>query len=544
MVDPIAVQILRNRIGCLMDEMSHHFFRSGYSTIIRESRDFSCVILDGEGRLLVAPPMFYHAMCYIRLVERLFEVYGRDGLRDGDVFICNHPYEAAVPHANDVTVIAPVIVDGALIAFSGSIAHKADIGGAVPGSSNSQAVDMYQEGLLLPAMRLYDAGRRLDDVERLIGANSRQPELVLGDLRSQVGAVRIGCERMTAMARDQGADTIAATLSAMLEAAGREFRAALKRLPDGVSEAEGRFDSDSVDAATRVRVHLRVTVKAGHVTFDFSDSDPQRRGPVNLRPALVESCCFQALIGLIDPDLRYCDSAHQVVTIKTVPGTVLNALPPAPGSNYMKSCQRLIDVVFEALNPFCPDRAAANTGGSSGSFTIAWEQGPRRVRGNQHEIFGSAYGGANGQDGCSGTTVHLSNIYVTPIEIVETEFPCRVTRFELIPDSGGDGMFRGGLSPRREYLLLQDGTVMYRGDHAIVPPQGVAGGRDGRTARFVVNPGTAEEKVFTAPCRVAFKAGDRFVLEAAGGGGYGDPARRDPAARARDLEDGYVTKGA
>ena len=543
MIDPIAVQILRNRIGCLMDEMAHHFFRSGYSTIIRESRDFSCVILDGEGRLLVAPPMFYHAMCYIRLVERLFELYGRDGIHDGDIFICNHPYEGAVPHANDVTVLAPVIVNGSLIAFSGSMAHKADLGGAVPGSSNSQAVDMFQEGLLLPAMRLYDGGRRNDDIERLIAANSREPELVLGDLRSQVGAIRIGCERMAAMARDQGADTILNTLSAMLGAAGREFRAALKSLPDGVSEAEGRLDSNSVDPETRVRIHLRVTVKDGHITFDFSDSDPQRRGPVNLRPALVESCCFQALIGLIDPNLRYCDSAHEVVSIKTVPGTVLNALPPAPGSNYMKSCQRLIDVVFEALNPFCPWRAAANTGGSSGSFTIAWGKEPRKVRGNQHEIFGSAYGGTNGQDGCSGTTVHLSNIYVTPIEIVESEFPCRVTRFELIPDSGGAGAFRGGLSLRREYLLLQTGTVMYRGDHAIVPPKGIAGGKDGRTARFVVNPGSPGEKVFTAPCRVEFKAGDRILLETAGGGGYGDPAERDPTARSRDIEDGYVTKG-
>jgi N-methylhydantoinase B len=392
-------------------------------------------------------------------------------------------------------------------------------------------------------MRLYDGGRLNEDVERLIAANSREAETVLGDLRSQVGAVRIGCERMAAMAREQGAATIRETLAAMLEAAGREFRAALKRLPNGVSEADGQLDGNSVEPETPVRMHLRVTVKDGTVDFDFSKSDPQRRGPVNLRPALVESCCFQALIGLIDPDLRYCDSAHEVVSITTVPGTVVNALPPAPGSNYMKSCQKLIDVVFEALNPFCPERAAANTGGSSGSFTIAWDKdGPRRVRGNQGEIFGSAYGGANGQDGCSGTTVHLSNIYVTPIEIVEAEFPCRVTRFELIPDSGGDGQFRGGLSIRREYEMLQPGAVMYRGDHAIIAPRGIAGGADGHKARFVFNPGKPGEQFFTASCRVSFKAGDRFVLEAAGGGGYGDPDKRDPAARTHDREDGYVTK--
>ncbi len=539
-VDPITVQILRNRIGCLMEEMSHHFFRSGYSTIVRESRDFSCVIVDAQGRLIVAPPMFYHAMSYQRLIKRIIEVYGLDGIEDGDVYVCNHPYEGAMPHASDMGTVAPIIVNGALLGFSGAIAHKADIGGAVPGSSWGSATEMYQEGLLLPPIRLRRAGKTLPDVERLIAANSRQPELVLGDLRGQVGATLIGRDRVKSLAQEHGSDLIVAALDAMAEASAREFKAALSRLPDGETQAEGLMETDSREGP--VRIHLKVTVRSGHLTFDFTGSDPARKAPVNLRRALVESCCFHALIGLIDPNLRYSDAAFEMVDVRTTPGSVCEALPPAPCSSYMKACQRLIDIVFEALNPFFPQRAAAAAGGSGGTITFAWGLGPRAVRGNQHEIFGSAYGGGQGRDGASGTTVHLSNIYVTPIEIVETEFPCRIRAFELIPDSGGEGEFRGGLSFRREYEALQPALVLYRGDRAIYPAKGYGGGADGRPSRFLVNPGAADEQQLPSNCRVDVEAGQSFRVEASGGGGFGDPRKRAAEAHEQDIEDGYVTK--
>jgi N-methylhydantoinase B len=538
MIDSVTVQILRNRIGCLMEEMAHHFFRSGYSTIVRESRDFSCVIVDARGRLIVAPPMFYHAMAYQRLIARIVEIYGCDGLADGDIFVCNHPYEGAMPHASDMATIAPIIADGKLIGFSGAIAHKADIGGAVPGSSWGQATEMFQEGLLMPPMRLYRAGKVLPDVERVIAANSRQADLVLGDLRGQIGATRIGLERMKALANEHGADMIVAALDAMSDASAREFSAALALVPDGTSEAEGFMEGDG--RAAPVRMHLRVSVKAGRITFDFTGSDAQRNYPVNMRRALTEACCFHALIGLIDPNLRYSDAAKDVVEILTAPASVCDAQPPMPCSSYMKACQRLIDIIYEALNPFFPQRAAAAAGGSGGTITIAWGAGARETSGAQHEIFGSAYGGGQGRDGASGTTVHLSNIYVTPVEIVETEFPCRVRAFELIPNSGGDGEYRGGLSFRREYEALQPAMVLYRGDRAIYPAKGYGGGKDGRPSRFLVNPDGADEKAMPASCRVDLKAGERFRVEAAGGGGFGDAAQRSRDARDGDSEDGYV----
>jgi N-methylhydantoinase B len=544
-VDPVTVQILRNRIACLMEEMAHHFFRSGYSTIVRESRDFSCVIVDCEGRLITSPPMFYHATAYYHLAQSILSIYGRDALEDGDVFVSNHPYEGFVPHAPDMAIMAPVIVDGELIGFASAIAHKADVGGTVPGSSYGQATEMYQEGMMLPPIRLVAAGKVNRDLERLIAANSRQPALVLGDMRSQTGAVVIGRDRMKEIAREMGAPALLGALAETIEAAGREMAAALARLPDGEAEAEAFLDNDGDRNEPPVRLHAKVTVKSGHLTFDFTGSDDQRPTPVNLRPPLVEAACFHALIALIDPHLRYSDSARKWVNVVTRPGSVCDATPPAPCSNYMKICQRLIDVVIEALNPFCPERAAAHAGGSGGSIVATWGRDPvaastRHVSHNQHEIFGSAYGGNAQQDGASGTTVHMSNIYVTPIEIVESEFPCRVTKFELVPGSGGDGEHRGGMSFRREYEALQPAVVYYRGDKTKYPPRGVMGGRDGKMSRFLMYPDTSQQKQMPANCRVELKAGERFRIEGAGGGGFGDPARRSTAARQRDEEDGYV----
>jgi len=541
-VDPITVQILRNRIGSLMDEMHHHFFRSGYSTIVRESRDFSCVILDSKGRLLVAPPMFFHSTAYRYFVERILELAGDKGLCDGDVFVSNHPYDGSMPHVPDMGVIVPIFIGKDLIGFSGSIAHKADVGGTMPGSTWGQATELFQEGIVYPPTRLYRAGVYDKGIERLIAANSRQPELTLGDLRGQVAACFIGRDRLKIICNEFGVHDLTVSLDAMIEAAGVEFREALMELPDGIQEAESYLDSDGIDRNKPVRMHVRMTVKSGEVDFDFTESDPQGKGPVNIRRALVEACCYQVLIGMTNPDLRYSDAVRDAVTIKLKPGTVVSPIPPAPCSSYMKTCMTVIDMLLEVFGSFSEHRAAAYSGGSGGGLTIDWGSGPREPRGNQYEIYGSAYGGSASQDGASGTTVHLSNIYVTPIEIVESEFPCRITKFELIPNSGGDGQYRGGLAMRREYEMLQPGLVIFRGDRAVRPPRGVSGGEPGRPSRFVVNPGKAEEEEMPITTSIYLKAGDTMMMEAAGGGGYGCPEKRDPESRAKDICEGYVVK--
>jgi N-methylhydantoinase B len=540
MVDAITTQVVRNRVSSLMQEMHYHFYRSGYSTIIRESRDFSCVILDRQGGLLVAPPMFFHAPVYRHLVEKIFERHG-GAVNDGDLFVCNHPYEGGLPHVSDMAFVAPIIVGGTLVGFAGSIAHKADVGGTNPGSTSANATEIFQEGLLLPPVKIYTGGTFNGDLERLILANSRQPELVRGDMHAQMAATQMGAERIRQTCAQFGATPVMEAFAALLKGATEELRAAIRALPDGESSAEGFMDNDGVELERPVRFAVTVRVKNGEIEFDLSNSDRQARGPVNLRPSMVEACVFYCLIGALDPKLHFNDGMREVVRFKYAPNTVTNSSAPAPVSSYQAANLKLTDVILEALAPFRPERAVAN-GGSSGAMLISWKDGGRPGQPSlQYEILGSAYGGGNGNDGCSAVATHTSNLHITPIEILETEFPCRIVEFDLVQDSCGAGEFRGGLAFRRIYQLLQDATVVRRYDRAKFPPNGVAGGKPGSRSRFIIHLGAPDERETPASGRYELRAGERFLLQAAGGGGYGDPHKRDRAALERDIAEGYVS---
>jgi N-methylhydantoinase B len=541
-MDAITIQVLRNKIASLVDEMHYHFYRSGYSTIIRESRDFSCVILDRDGRLIVAPPMFFHAPVYRHLVGRILEVYGKArAIQEGDVFVSNHPYEGGLPHVSDMAFIAPVFADGKIVAFSGSIAHKADVGGAVPGSTSANATEMYHEGILLPPVKIWEAGQPQPDIERIILINSRQPELMRGDIHAQIAVTQMGAARVKELCGRFGASTVTDAFAAILKGAADELGTAIAKLPAGTSSAEGFLDSDGIEIDKPIKLAVTITIENGIASFDFSNSDPQAKGPVNLRPSMVEACVFYCLIGSLGPNLHFNDGMRDMVRLKFAPRTITNADPPAPVSSYQMVNLLLVDVILEALAHFNPARAMAHSGASS-ALSIAWSKGRPGQSNMQYEIAGSAYGGGMGHDGATATATHLSNLHTTPIEILESEFPCRITRFDLVSDSAGAGQWRGGLAMQREYELLEDATVIRRFNKTRFPPKGVAGGGEGSRARFVVRLGTPEEFETPASARVEMKSGERFLLQSAGGGGYGDPNKRDPAALAHDVIEGYVSR--
>jgi N-methylhydantoinase B len=542
-MDAITIQILRNKIGSLVDEMHYHFYRSGYSTIIRESRDFSCVILDARGRLIVAPPMFFHAPVYRHLVGRILRVYdGKGGpltaIEPGDVFVSNHPYEGGLPHVSDMAFVAPVFADGRIIAFSGTIAHKADVGGTVPGSTSANATEIFQEGLLVPPIKIRARGAVLPDVERLILANTRQPALVKGDVGAQIAVTEMGAARVAELAGRFGAATLQDAFRAILSGAGEALGARLAKLPGGSAQAHGFIDSDGVDFSKPLMLAVEVSISGGRAKFDFSGSAPQAKGPVNLRPSMIEACVFYCLIGSLGPDLAFNDGMRDCVEIVLAPRTITNAEAPGAVSNYQMVNLKLCDVILEAMATLNPARAVAGAGSSS-ALGIIWSK-PRPGQTNmQYEIIGSAYGGGAAGDGTSGTAAHLSNLHITPIEILESEFPVRIRRFEFVPGSGGAGRFRGGLSMVREYELLEDATVIRRFDKSKYPANGLAGGSDGGAASFRTNVGAAGEKP-SPPGRYEMKTGDRFVLQSAGGGGFGDAKQRAAEAVEQDRAEGYV----
>jgi N-methylhydantoinase B len=543
-LDPITAEVLAAALAGIVQEQQEALFRTGFSTVIRESQDASCALLDAQGRVVAQHVVLaLHMGAFPACVAGLLQEHPADSLRPGDAFVVNHPYRGGSPHAPDMAVLAPIFCEDELVAFSAAMAHKPDIGGPVPGSCLGSAREIYAEGLHLPPVRYATAAGIVADIERIIAANSRTPELVLGDLRGQLGACRVGERRLLALLAKYGLPTLLAAFAHIPRLTEARVRAALARWPDGEAAAERFLDDDGVRLGQPVRVHVRVRKRGDRVQFDFRESDDQTLGPANVRPPLVRAACAFCLLTLIDPELPVNDGLLRVVEATFRPGSICDPRFPAPVNTYNPTMHALTDALFEALSRLVPDRKTADGCGTRSliiGHASAGEGARARV---QYELFGGGSGGRLGLDGVNGTTVNHSNGKIAPIEIIESEYPVRVERFELIPDSGGAGQWRGGLGFVREYVNLGgEARFSVRSTKHRIPPRGMDGGADGRGGRCLLQPGTPEERELPTRCSdLPLPAGARVRLETPGGGGYGDPRRRDPRAVLDDVLDGYVT---
>ena len=537
----IDLEIIKASLSGIVQEMQNSLFRTGFSTIVRESQDASCAIMATNADVIaqhVVLPL--HMGAFPACCGAVIKAYAGD-IVEGDAYLINHPYEGGSPHAPDMAVITPIFVASELIGFCGSIAHKSDIGGPVPGSCSGQAKETFNEGLHLPAVRYFRGGQRNVEIERIIAANSRTPELVLGDIRGQLGASRLGEQRVAELIEKFGRANALASFQRLLDLAEEKMRTAISEWVDGRFEAERFIDDDGIELNKPVRVHVVVEKKGDTIRFDFSGSADQTKGPANVRPPLVRAAVGYALISLVDPLTFINSGIMRSYEITTREGSVLNPRFPAPVNTYNATVHAMVEALFDALSHVMPARARADGCGSR-SIIIGGRSTSAGKTYVQYEIVGGGAGGRATKDGASGTSVNQSNAKIASIEIIESEFPTRVQRFELIKDSGGAGKFRGGLGIVREYLNLADARFSIRSSKHVIAPSGAAGGGPGRTGDLTVNPGTAEENLL--PTRYAdypLKEGDIFRLESPGGGGLGDPFERDPAKVLADVVQTYVS---
>jgi N-methylhydantoinase B len=543
-LDPVTHQVLVSRLSGIVREMQDAIFRTGYSTIVRESQDASCMLLDADGDVVGEHAVFpLHVAALpevVRAVRRRFD----GDIAPGDAYITNHPYEAGVTHAVDMAVVTPVFADGVLVAFCGSIAHKSDLGGMVPGTGSGTARELFQEGIHFPPVRYVRDGVVVRDIEAILRANSRTPDLVVGDVRGQIGVARLGERRLAETIARYGVETVLGVFRAKRNATEARVRAALAAWPDGVAEAESFVDHDGIVLDRVVRYHVRVEKRGDRLSFDFSGSSDQAQGPINVRPPLVRGCCAYATIAMIDPSIENDGGLARVIETVFRPGSVLDPIFPAATNNYMATAMAVTEALIEALTQISTGRKIAGGGGVGGGLTIAG----RRAAGAfvLYESVGSAYGGRSGKDGVSGASVYLSNSRITPIEILESEFPVRVRRFALRPDSGGAGRWRGGLGPRREYAILADRAALtLRGGKHTVPATGVDGGAPGGLGTCIVHAAAGTDRTLSSRFSAEpLVAGDVVQIDKAGGGGLGDPRTRPFADVVRDVLDGYVTRAA
>ena len=538
-LDPIVLELIHSKVTSIVEEMRVVLFHSGYSTVLRESEDGSAGLLDSRLRTVaVSKKLPLHFGSFSAIAEHLPRYYRPDELGEGDVILFNHPYAGNVTHPSDTVILMPVFVDGALVAYTATLAHKPDLGGP---RGLAVARDLWEEGLVIPPLKYYMRGEVNREVEWLIAANSRIPVETLGDLRGQVAACRVGAQRMQDLCARFGVQTVTGGCEELRHRVAGRLREVLQALPDGTHEAEGILDHDGINFDRLLRVHVLVTKKGSEILFDFSGSDEQARGRVNVVPGLIKNCCYFALMAMTDANLPFNHGFVDVVQTRFREGTIVCPHPGAAVSDYVPLAYLTSDVVLKALGEFCPEKAVGSAGGG-GAIRILGTAPASGKPWMLMELLDTALGATSSRDGVSliHGTLGVGQFRPGPIEIHETEFPLRIVRFDVRPDSGGPGKFRGGLGCTREYEVLEQAMVPVRGKGDLrskMPPWGVFGGRPATVGGISVN----GVEVPARTREVQIMPGDVVRIDMNAGGGYGDPLDRDPELVLGDVVDGYVT---
>jgi N-methylhydantoinase B len=537
-VDPITFEVIRNALVAATDEMVLALRRSAYSTNIKTRSDFSCAFFDADLRAVAqgfTQPVHLGSM--VEQTPRAIRDYGPENLGPGDVLITNEPFPSGV-HLNDVSLISPVHADGGLLGYVANLAHHVDVGGGAPASVGAFR-EVFQEGVIVPPVKIVEAGRIVPDVFALILAQIRSKHETAGDFRAQIAANNTGVRRLQALVARHGRETIAEAMSELLDYTERRTRAELALLPHGTWEAEGFVDTDGYTDQP-VRLRARVELGAGGIRFDLTGSDAQRRAPVNSTYAQTFAACAYAFKCLIDPDLPVNDGFYRLVAVDAPVGTVTNCTWPSPVVGGWETQTRLVDVIFRALLPALPERLPA---GTKAMMCHAGFGGVDPETNEYYcflETFGGGYGGRAGSDGPDAVQTHGQNTENAPVEETELNYPVRVTRLSLVEDSDGPGRHRGGLGLRKDFLFDRPTTFTVLADRTTRGPWGVLGGLDGRPAEYVlVRDGV--ETPLGAKTTIEVQAGDVVSYRTCGGGGYGPPKERDPEAVARDVREGKLS---
>ncbi len=537
-LDPITFEVIRNAFVAATDEMVLTLKRSAYSTNIKTRADFSCAFFDVELRAVAqgfTQPVHLGSM--VEQTPRAVRDFGAASLEPGDVIVTNDPYPSGV-HLNDITLVSPVHVDGEILGYVANLAHHVDVGGGAPASIGAFR-EVFQEGVIIPPVRIVERGEIVDDVFRLLLAQIRSKRETAGDLRAQVAANVTGVRRLQALAARHGRPTLVRAMDELLAYTERRVRAELAQLPHGTYTAEGQVDSDGYTDEP-VRLRASVTITDDDVRFDMDGCDPQRRAPVNSTYAQTFSACAYALKCLIDPDLPVNDGFYRLITVVAPQGSVANCTWPSPVVGGWETQTRLVDVLFRALLPALPDLLPAGTKAMmchAGFGGIDAETGEYTCF---LETFGGGYGGRSSSDGPDAVQAHGQNTENAPIEETELNYPVRVTRLSLVEDSDGPGRFRGGLGLRKDYRFDHPVTFTVLADRTKTGPWGALGGGPGQTARFIlVRDG--EEHDLESKSTVDLAPGDIVSYRTCGGGGYGPPEDREPARVLRDVLEGKVS---
>ncbi|HXU89562.1 MAG TPA: hydantoinase B/oxoprolinase family protein [Methylomirabilota bacterium] len=538
-LDPVTLGVIWGALQSIAVEIGTTVHKTAYSEQAREGQDFSVAVFDPAGRMVAQGPYSPgHMGAMSFAVRNALAAHPVETLRPGDAILLNDPLLGS-GHLPDFFITQPAFHAGELIGFAVNILHHTDVGGARPGSQAVEGIfDYFQEGLRIPPTKVWQEYREQAGIVGIIAANTRTPDKVLGDLRAQRSALRVGELRLTELCERYGRPTLLAAMDEIVARSEANMRAAIRAVPDGVYAFEDFLDDSGPNTAP-LRVAVTVTVDGDAMTIDYAGSSPQTASGMNSYINYTRSYSYAAVKCLTDPAGPMNEGALRPITVRAPEGSFLNPRPPAGGGPRAVICYRIFEAVIGALAPALPERVAAAASHFANPTFGGWDRARTR-RFVAYELVLSGTGARATRDGCEAMSYafNASNI---PVEAQEAHQPVVIERFEFIRDSAGAGRFRGGCGIRRDMRFLADeGKLTNLSERQRFRPYGLFGGQPGALARTVLNPGAGEELVHGKQSR-EFAYGDVISFQQSGAGGYGDPFTREPARVLADVLDDYVS---
>ncbi|MBI4445806.1 MAG: hydantoinase B/oxoprolinase family protein [Acidobacteria bacterium] len=536
--DPVTMQVIRYGLEAIAYDMGYNLMRMGRTTIVKEIMDINCAVLDASGGILsqanLSPFMLFSMPLTAANILKMVP-----DLEEGDIIISNDPYLGG-QHLLDVQFFSPVFVQGQLIAFVSNIAHQLDMGGAVPGGVAGGLTEIFQEGLRIPPIKLYRRGKEDPQIINLISRNIRIPEKTLEDFRAQAATTTWGVSRVKDLVSTYGLGTFMACKEMLLDYGEEIVRRAIQNLPDGDYTGEDFLDDDG-QTHEPLKVQVNVRIRGDEMSVDFEGSSPQARGNVNCPWACTQGAVFYTIVGIVDPYMVINSGTFRPIHVDSREGLITRPMAPAGVTARSQTMTKITEAMLKAMSYVVPDRVVAGSHGQACTCSFVGIHPETGKPFGYVEIQGGGAGARPRKDGPDGQDLHLGRFMNTPVEAAEMEYPVMIERYELIPDSGGAGKFRGGLALRRDIRFLTDVTWARYSDRQKFQPQGLFRGKPGSVGRLILNPGTEREQQQRSKGVDQLKKGDVLSIRLPGSGGYGSPLERDPKLVQWDVLNGKVS---
>ena len=537
--DPIAFELFKNSIFSIADEMALTICRTTYSGVLRDNMDFSTAFANKDGKLVAQGlTLPAHLGSIPTALDVVVERFGPE-MQPEDMYIMNDPFDGGM-HLPDIFIFKPIFWKGERVAFAATICHHADVGGRVPGSNASDSTEIFQEGLRIPPMKLFDQGALNKTLWMLIEKNVRIPVQVFGDLRAQLAACHIAERQFLELIKRYGVETVGTYMEEIIDYAERLTRAAISTLPDGEYAFEDWIDDDGIDIDTPIRLHVTITKSEDKMLVDWAGSSDQVKGAINNTLSFTKAASYTGIRSVLPDGIPNNEGVFRAIDVTAPPGSIANGVLPAACAARGLTGFRMVDCMLGALAKMLPDKVcAASDGGNSGVSIGGYDK--NRNPYIYVDFACGTWGGRPWADGLQGNSNMFANMASQSVEVIEAEQPIEILAYELLPDRAGAGKFRGGAPYCREYRFTESEAVLQvRTDRAKFRPYGLYGGHPGQGSANYLNPGRENRKLTSKPT-MTIKMGDVFRHELAGGGGWGDPLDRDPTLVLKDVLDELVS---